>query len=394
MYSRKTITGMTFISFLGVIAALSYNPSQPKASSTSETTNKAVEIEQKSLKPLPQIAVSSIDLGSYYSEVVGFGEVKATQELNLASEVSGKVEQLFSNFEVGTLVSKGTVLAQLDKTNYTQALASAKATLAQAQLNLLEEERQGKLALEEWQQSGIENESASDLALRLPQLALAKANVISAEADVARAQRDLNNTTIKAPFNAVIVSRDIQIGSSVQIGGNIATIYNTDKFEIRLPLSEQQWENLPNQLFMKFSETPVTISSVNGKGQWLAKIERTEKHIVQETRQRAIVLSVNDPLNYDISLYPGAFVKANIRGKLLDNVWKLPSSAYSQQGNVWYVDEAGKLDKTKVQRVFDFNEHTYVIPLDIDNHSSKQIVNRPLNHFKTGMSVKVKEGAI
>lgn len=395
MFLTSKSRSLTLISALGVTLAISLllfrSGSTPSAYAMDQDT---VALDEKSKSSLPKVTVSSVKVGNYQPEIIGFGEVKPVHDLKLSSEVTGRVDMISTNFEVGKIIREGTVIARLDQTNYIQALASAQVKLAQAELELLEEERQGKQAENEWHRSGIGGTPNSQLVLRLPQLALAQAKVSSAMADVRKAQRDLDNTIIRVPFTSVVVSREIQPGSVIQVGSLIATLYSTHKVEIRIPLSNEQWTKIPSDVSIKPLKSKVLLMSASGSATWEGLIERTEKHLVQDTRQRAIVISVKNPLEHEIPLYPGTFVKANIKGRLLDNIWEIPLTALSQRGDIWFVEENGVLKRSKAHQLFEIGEHSYVVPLEIGDTARRQIVKRPLSYFREGMVVQISREVI
>ncbi|VEL95358.1 RND family efflux transporter MFP subunit [Alteromonas sp. 76-1] len=389
--SIKNLVFIFIVIFIATtVSVLSLSSSKAESLPTaSDSESVDIAIREIPIAKRPKVSVTEANLGEYRPVIVGYGEARSTHELLLTSEIVGRVNLLSEHFHTGKIVPEGTVLAQIESTNYEQALAGAKSTLAQAQLNLLEEERKSKQALNEWERSGLNGQPASELVLRSPQLALVKAKVESAKADVAKAKRDLKNTLIRAPFEALIVTRDVQPGSVLQIGTQIATIYSTEKVEIRVPLSDDQWADMPSQVDLAKDQQSVTIISASGIATWQADIERIERHISSDTRQRAVILSVLNPFKHGTGLYPGTFVRADIKGKLINNLWELPASAVSQEGNLWFVEGSGELRKIKAKRSFDIDENTYVSPLSSEATGIKHIVKRPLSHFKEGMLVQV-----
>jgi RND family efflux transporter MFP subunit len=337
-----------------------------------------------------KVSVSPTRLGDYRPIITGFGEVKPVHEIGLTSEISGRVTQLSNAFRTGQIVFKGKVLAQIDPTNYEQALAQAQSSLEEAKLALLEEERQSKQVLSEWKRSGVKGKPASELVLRKPQLAFAQAKLKSAEANVKKEKRDLDNTLIRAPFNSLIVTRDIQPGSVIQTGTKIATLYSTDKVEIRVPLSDTQWIQLMSG-HNDIKNQSVTIASSTGEGKWKGVIDRVEKHLSNDTRQRAVILSVSKPFEQEIGLFPGSFVQAHIEGAVVNNLWELPASSISQKGDIWFVGSNGQLNSAKVKRFFDIEDSTYVYPKDGQGFATNKIITRPLSHFRKGMLVRIKD---
>lgn len=370
-----------------IFAVVAYNGSQmAQAAQAKPQTKVEVAGEQASdIRSLPQVAVQVTDAASYRAEVVGFGETKPRYELAFSSEVSGRVEWLSSSFEAGSTVRKGELLAKIDTTTYEQAVTQAESDVATATQELLEEQRQGEQARSEWERSGLTGEPSSPLVLREPQLASAQAKLENAKQALVKAQQDLTNTEVRAPFDSVVVSRDIQPGSYLNAGGSIATLYSTDRIEIEIPLSEQQWANLPKSTQQGDITWKATITDSTGSVEWQAQVERSYQYVAQNTRQRSVVLVVDNPLDQAQPLFPGTFVTATISGAEVDNLWQLPASALSQQGEIWTVDSQGMLTKSQATILFERDDHIYVEPTQ--SEAAVKVVMRPLSNFKVGMKV-------
>lgn len=334
-------------------------------------------------KILSKVSVQQTKTGTYQAQVIGYGEASSRFELDYTSEISGRVNWLAGNFEVGKQVTKGDLLATINDRTYQQLVAQAKADLAAAQLELLEEQREGEQARAQWQRSGLTGEPDSTLVFRQPQLASAQASVENAKRSLLSAQKDLAYADIRAPFDGVITAREIQPGAYVNVGGAIATLYSIDRVDIEIPLSQQQWKNLPSQADHDDLSAVVYDSSSNN--QWSAVIERTHQYFDKTTRQRSLVLTVESPLATDKKLFPGMFLQAKITGKQLDNIWELPASALSQQGDIWIVSSQGLLNKFAVDVLFERGNKIYINP--VTDSDTEQVVIRPLSNFNVGMKV-------
>ncbi|MDO6762819.1 efflux RND transporter periplasmic adaptor subunit [Agarivorans sp. 1_MG-2023] len=336
---------------------------------------------------LPAVSVQATGTGSYQAEVIAYGETKSRFELEFTSEVSGRVVWLADNFETGEVIKQGAVVAQLDDSAYQQALTQAKADVADARLALLEEQRQGEQAESEWLRSGLSGEPASPLVLRKPQLTSAKAQLVNAQQALASAEKDLDDTKIKAPFDALVVVRNIQPGSYLTAGSNVATFYSVDRIEVEVPLSESQWENLPSN--QDFSQWNVELSDSSSSQTWAATVVRAYQHLDHNTRQRSLIVAVDKPLEQNTPLFAGTFVQATLSGSSLGGLWELPASAISQQGDIWLVDEQNLLQKATAKPVFERQNKVYVKPLT--DKAVAQVVMRPLSNFNVGMKVTPSE---
>ncbi|MBY5948353.1 efflux RND transporter periplasmic adaptor subunit [Photobacterium rosenbergii] len=391
---KNAITlAITLAAASSIFAVVAYNGSQMAQAAQATPANATAKnediinwqaMDEKAMQQaLSQVGVQLTQAASYQAQIIGYGEAKPRYELAFASEVSGRVEWLSDAFEVGATVKKGELLAKLDTTSYEQAVTQAKSDVASATQALLEEQRQGEQARSEWQRSGLTGAPNSPLVLREPQLASAQAKLANAQQALVKAEEDLANTEIRAPFDSVVVSRDIQPGSYLGTGTNLATLYSIDRFEIEIPLSEQQWANLPQH--DDRDQWTATLTNSKGDVEWQASVERSYQYVTQQTRQRSIVLVVDKPFEQEQPLFPGTFVSATIQGDEVDNLWQLPASALSQQGEIWTVDAQGVLAKAPASPVFERQQHIYVEPTQAGD--AVQVVLRPLSNFKVGMKV-------
>ncbi len=306
----------------------------------------------------PDVSVVTVNPASYNARITGQGEAAPHYSLTLTAEVSGTIEDMGDNFESGSILAKGDVLFRIEDTAYIAALATAESELAASELALLEEERQAKQALVEWKSSGLEGEPDSDLVLRVPQLAAAKSEVSNNQAALALARNNLRKTTVTAPFDCLVVSRNVAPGSYVQAGTEVASLYSTDTMEIRIALSASEWGNLPTDVAE--SGHPVTITSVENGQTWQGRISRVENHVDTQTRQRTVVVEVEHPLARNTPLMAGTFVRVDIAGKQVDTLWKLPASALSQRGEIWYVDADNTLACFQAEPAFSDHDSIFI----------------------------------
>ena len=377
---KKTIIILlvTLIAASSIYAAIEFNAQQMAENAQQAKPNPEVIY--------PEVGVVTVTPQDYQSQVSGYGEAKAHFELDLKSEVSGQVLELSGRFDNGKRVKKGEQLLVVDDNNYRMAVTDAEAALASANQSLLEEKRQHEQVRLEWKNSGLSGEPSSPLVLREPQMAVAKTTYEQARQSLENAKRDLSKTRISAPFDALVISRDVDVGSYLQTGDSIASLYSTDKIEISIPLSHTKWRNLGLTLSTQNQDATrhVTLTSVDGLNQWQAYIERVEQHYDQTTRQRSLIVAVDQPLEQTPPLYPNAYVKAVISGKNLKSVLRLPQTAISQNQEVWHVDETMHLRKQRPVKVFEDHEYVYIEAL---SDKPLQIVVRPLNNYIEGARV-------
>ncbi len=128
----------------------------------------------------------------------------------LSTPVSGKVQMVA--VEVGDRVEKGAALVRLDPRPFEYALRKWKATVASRQEARDEAERERDRAQQLYDRTLLSTHE-----LQLAEIALVKAE---AELERARAERDqaaldLEHSVVRAPFDAVVVGRDLEVGQTV-----------------------------------------------------------------------------------------------------------------------------------------------------------------------------------
>lgn len=337
--------------------------------------------------PAPDVTVVERLPERYRAQVTAYGAAQPHYALTVTAKVSGYVTSLSPQFEVGGVIAAGDLLAQLEDSDYRSALSIAEETLAAARLAVLEEERQVVQAQTEWRSAGLEGEPDSELVLRQPYLDAALASLNSAEASVDTAATDLAHTRITAPFDAAVIERYIAPGSYVQAGTEIATLYSSDRVDITLALSSQDWAKLPPVNELQDGSWPVRLRDVETGDEWTAHVDRIEQHLDSTTRQRALIVTVDNPLAQSTPLLPGSFVEAKIPGRSVDGLWQLPSSAVSQRGEVWYVTPDNTLDNFVAEISFSEGENVYVSVPSTLADKPQRVLLHPLSGYLVGMQV-------
>ncbi|MDO6747885.1 efflux RND transporter periplasmic adaptor subunit [Gilvimarinus sp. 1_MG-2023] len=265
----------------------------------------ALLILMKSLRPEPAakppvdstvlVETREIALSAKRLDIQTQGLVKAKYSTELVAQVSGEIIELSPAFVRGGLVQQGDILAQIDPTNYQVALENARAGLASAESALEQEMAQGEVARVEWE--AVNDRPAPALGLRKPQLEQAQARVVAAQADLKMAQKNLDRTYIKAPYDALIVERLVSLGSFLNVGAKLGQLMDVSSAEIRLPVATTDQQFLPNGgVGVEVTLSDNTSPNLDG-AKWQARIVRSEGVIDENTRMHYLVAEVSDPYN-------------------------------------------------------------------------------------------------
>jgi multidrug efflux system membrane fusion protein len=273
---------------------------------------------------------------TYELRVRAQGTVQPRTRSALLPEVGGKVLEISPAFRPGGFFRKDEVLLRLDPLDYETALVIARATLAQAEALLVEEEARAEQALENWKALGRKGDPGPMVA-RLPQLAKARADVDSARAQVLKAERDLERTVIRAPYDGQVLEQAADVGQMVSPSTTLGQVFAVDYVEVRLPLPEResQFLSLPQPFRDAAGQSAslaVLKTTIAGRTvEWQGRVVRVESALDATTRQITAVVQVDDPYGRREDGAPpltiGAFVEAEIHGTPLQDVFVIPRGA-------------------------------------------------------------------
>jgi multidrug efflux system membrane fusion protein len=279
------------------------------------------------------------------------GVVAPRTEINLVTEVAGKVTRIHPAFAAGGFFKSGEVLVAVDPRDYDYAVTKAQALVAEARKELLREQEEAEQAAEEWQALG--GGEPSDFVLHKPHLEERRAKLAAAEAELAEARLKRARCELYAPFTGRVRSKQVDVGQYVAAGETLARLYATDVAEIRLPVAADQAEFLDLPLSYANGRNDrtgpaVTLSArFGGKlHHWAGRIVRTEGALDDKTGMLYAVAEVREPYGYRKDQPPlavGLFVHAEIEGVARSDLVRLPQSALRSGYQVYVVDSEGRL---------------------------------------------------
>jgi len=281
------------------------------------------------------------------------GAVEPRTETTLVAEVSGQIVSVSPNFIAGGFFREGEVLLQIDPSDYETALLRAQAALASRRAQYADQKARSEQALKDWENLGRQGEP-SDLVLRKPQLAEAQAGVQAAEAELQQAERDLQRTRIRVPYDGLVREKRVDVGQFVAAGTPLGVTFAIDIAEIRLPLSgnDLDYLNLPSATRLDNAQrVPVTLTADEGGvgGAWQGQIVRTEGVIDRTSRVLYAVAEVVDP--YGVlgrsdrqELKVGTFVRAEIQGRQAEDVVVLPRAVLRPDQTVLIANAERRLE--------------------------------------------------
>ena len=201
----------------------------------------------------PVASGTGADAGTSVLDASGY--VVARRQATVSAKITGKLSQLF--IEEGVHVKEGDIVAKLDDRNATAALLQAKAGVTQAESTLLQAkaaaadiapiyERDRKMAAAGVISTTALEQSKANYDAKQTDVAVAQGNLAVRRAALEIAQRDLEDTVVRAPFTGVVTSKNAQPGeivSPLSAGGGftrsgICTLVDMDSLEVEVDVSE------------------------------------------------------------------------------------------------------------------------------------------------------------
>lgn len=320
------------------------------------------------------------------------GEVVPAERVEVAPRVAGEVVEVSPKLEAGGRVAKGEVLAQLDRSDYEIALEQARTDLAKARADLKIEQGNQEVAKTEAELLGEElSEQERALVLRQPQLDSAQADVAAAKADVERARLDLQRTTIRAPFDAVVQSASIEVGSQVSVGQTIAELVGTDRYyvDLAVPAAKLQYITAAEDRAGQGSNVVFDNPSVWPESETrTGEVLRVRPNLTEEGRMAQIRVAVPEPLDRNPRMLVGAYLRARIQGTPLGEVVALDRAYLREDDTVWVMTAEDRLEMRAVSIAYRGPEHVYV---DVGLAEGDRIVTSDIATPTSGMRLRTRD---
>lgn len=304
----------------------------------------------------PEIIPISVRVAEVQSESVQLfiesqGKAQAARQASLSSNVQGPVAWVSPSLEAGAYVKAGEPLLRLELADFETAVirsrasyeqASAEAAFATADLARITELAAKRLASE----SELQNAERA--------ATVASARLADAEATLKQSELDAERSILRAPFNAVVASRDVELGQFVNRAQSVAVLFDADSVDVRVPLAIRQlgYLDVPMGFRGEFDSAQAPqvelTGSYGGKQYtWEGKLLRTEATIDPNSNTVQSIIRIEQPSadlgGESIPLPIGLFVEARIAGKLVEDIISLPRSVIRNNSQVLVVDAENKM---------------------------------------------------
>jgi multidrug efflux pump subunit AcrA (membrane-fusion protein) len=370
----------------------------------------------------PPLVVETVEVQprTIVEPVIGYGTAQADRYTRLSAQVMGEIIELPPAIKAGAEVSKGQLLLQIDPSEYRERMNQARSQLEhdQAQLAQLKVEeayidqllktakvefeaaqweydkvsrlyRQNTASRREYEQARFALEQSRRVLLshkkekellptRRKRLA---AQIKSSQAQVDLARLNLEHCTIKSPFNGVVDELSVELGDRVQVGQLLVAVLDPTLIEVpmELPVADRPKVTIG-------SECNLTVGTIEGVS-WSGTVRRIAPSADATTRTFKAYAEVNNT-EHEQKLVPGFFVRAEVKGPVLENVIVLPRGVVQKNRVFIYNDgKAHPREVTVDQRIM---ERTVVTGLQ----PGQRVIISNLDALVAGRSVRTSTNEI
>jgi len=387
---KRTLLVCLIIIISGVLLTVLIFFTEPTASRSGATKETPILVE-----------VEESEIGTFSPSIQAIGTVIPSRDIILSPRISGQIIALSQIFNPGGYVQEGDTLLIIDPNDYEYTLQQRLGELDQAKADLDIEMGLQEAAKKEYSIYGrnpVYGDSLTPeqrfLFLREPQLNSVRSRIKVAEAAVDMARLNLQRTTITAPFDAHILSRNVNTGSQVAPGDNLGRLVGLDSYwiETTVPLSKLKWLNIPSAE----SETGSEVR-IRNRTAWEEDTYRTGYlyklvgSLENQTRMARVLITVPDPHAHrkqdsDMpSLMIGSVVEVNIPAKEIDDVARVNRDYIRTDDTVWIM-ENNQLSIRNVNILVEDAEFAYISK---GLNDGDQIVTTDLSTIADGVPLRL-----
>ncbi|HUD83509.1 MAG TPA: efflux RND transporter periplasmic adaptor subunit [Candidatus Saccharimonadales bacterium] len=306
------------------------------------------------------------------------GDITSFEEAPIYARVSGYLKHWYT--DIGTRVTAGQQLAEIETPELDQELNQANAALALANANL----EIARISADRWQNlRKSDSVSQQDTDVRVATFHASEASVQAQEADVQRLKELSNFKKLVAPFPGIITVRTMDAGTLITAGSSreIFRLARTDPLRvyISLPQAYSQMVKTNDEAVLRFSELP---------GQtFKGKVDRTAGAIDPVSRTLLTEILVS---NHDGKLFPGAhtMVRVNLATGVDPVVVPVNALLFRNEQGV----QAGLVDSNGIVRLADVTvgrDYGTSVEIVAGISETDNVILNPSDSLEPGIRVRV-----
>ncbi|MER0239857.1 efflux RND transporter periplasmic adaptor subunit [Fulvimarina sp. MAC8] len=302
-------------------------------------------------QPPPGVTVETVATQTLPVTYEYAGRVAASREVQVRARVGGIL--LERDFDEGSRVAEGDLLFRIDPATYEAEVALARAQVVEAEANLRQarrsEERARTLA-----QRGASSQANLDDAVSARQLA--EARVEAAGAQLRSAELQLDYATVEAPVSGITSLEQVPEGSLLQTGDLLTRIDQLDPINVNFSAADTEAQSIrelieSGTLQGASGPSDLKVSILFGDGTTYGKSGTIDFTSTTIDTQTGTILSRAVLPNPDQRLLPGQFVRLVLEGLSVEDAIVLPTEALMQGPQGTFVYTLGDENVAEVRPV-------------------------------------------
>ena len=281
----------------------------------------------------PEYQTATAELGDVVSRVSTSGSLQAVVTVDVGSQVSGRIQELFADFN--SLVKKGQLIAKIDPSLFQAAVVQAEANVTAARANVTrltvsaeDSERQARRASEVYELRLI-SETERDTAVANARVARASVDqaqgqLAQARASLEQARTNLRYTDILSPTDGVVISRAVNVGQTVAASLQAPIIFtiaqDLKKMEVHTNVAESDIGRLKPGMRVSFTVDAYPGEPFRGSIRDIRNAPQVVSNVVTYD-------AVIDVANDELKLKPGMTATVSVITDRRTDVLSVPNAA-------------------------------------------------------------------
>ena len=276
---------------------------------------------------------STITRGDIISEVTATGKLNALSVIDIGTQVSGTVKEIYVDFN--SVVKAGQLIALIDPSLKLLSLREAEANLSmynaavkRAQASLTDSEkqlaRQKELYSKKFTSKSSLDTAQTDTDVKRAALNEARARVLQGRSAVEKAKTDLNYTRITSPVNGVVIDRQVDEGQTVASSYQTPTLFkiaeDLTQMQIETKIDEADIGTVKEGQNANFTVEAFPDEKFSGKVVQVRMAAETSSNVVTYT----VIIHVDNP---ELKLKPGMTANVSIETARAKNALRIPVAA-------------------------------------------------------------------
>jgi RND family efflux transporter MFP subunit len=311
--------------------------------------------------------------------ISAYGRILPSKKVTILPQVSGKIVYINPSLIAGDFVGKNSLLMKIDDSDY-----KLDVKIKQANLNKLKE----ALKIEVGKQKAAELElkyakkfvknldSKSEyLILKKPSIKQTLDSIQIAKAELEKAKLNIKRTNITAPFNAYILAKYADLGSTANVSSKLVDLISSDEFyaQIETNFNDLKFINLDNSTTAKVF--------INQNDSLSARFLSLEKSVDEQGVMAKLLFSIKPKKQKNLILINN-YINCTIIGKKLNNIFKIPIDAIRDDDTIWLYSKDSTLKIKKIDVVFKDKNFAYTYDLNKNDEIVVSNISMPIGGMK------------